>query len=73
MNFDEYESVYPVHWLDHNYDYEESETYRRAQADQFINDITTEAEERWSIFLNRCAGTNSNDLATFPVFAEFPR
>ena len=66
-----FESVYPAHWQDENFDFHGEDTYRRAEADRFIEEITPENEHAWFTFIERCSGTKSNDMATFPVFGAF--
>ena len=66
-----FESVYPSHWEDQNYDYNEAEAYRKAQAQEYIAEINEDNEAEWFGFLERCAATKSEDMATFPVFGEF--
>lgn len=66
-----FESVYPAHWEDENFDFHGEDAYRRAEADRFIEEITPENEQTWFRFIERCSGTKSNDLATFPVFGAF--
>jgi hypothetical protein len=66
-----FESVYPGHWLDHDYDFKDAEEYRKAQADEYIQEISPENQAGWFTFVERCASTKSNDLATFPVFGQF--
>ena len=66
-----FESVYPSHWTDKEFDYQRSEEYRRDEADSFINEINTENEKDWFKLITRCAETKSNDLMTFPFFGNF--
>jgi hypothetical protein len=60
-----FESVYPAHWQDENFDYHGKDSYRRAEADRFIEEITPENEHAWLAFIERCSSTKSNDMATF--------
>jgi hypothetical protein len=66
-----YDSVYPQHWRDEEFDFRGADAYRRQQADKFIDEITPENEGEWFAFIERCASTKSRDMATFPVFYEF--
>jgi ppGpp synthetase/RelA/SpoT-type nucleotidyltranferase len=66
-----FESVYPAHWEDESFDFHSEDAYRRAEADRFIEEITPENEHAWFRFIERCSGTKSNDMATFPVFGAF--
>lgn len=66
-----FESVFPQHWTNDKFDYEGMDEYRNAQIDAFVNSITTENEAEWLVFMERCASTKSNDLATFPTFGAF--
>lgn len=66
-----YEAVFPQHWINNNFDYQEVEKYRKKQIDQFVNSIIAENEAEWFACMERCALTKSNDLATFPTFVTF--
>lgn len=66
-----YESVFPAHWIDRDFDYKESDAYRQQEADQYVNAVDAENENDWFELATRCAQTKSNDLATFPVFGDF--
>ena len=66
-----YDSVYPQHWKDERFEFEGVEAYRSQQVDKFIAEITPENESEWFAFIERCAATKSQDLATFPVFGQF--
>ena len=66
-----FESVYPGHWQDQQYDYSAADRYRQEAAAQYIADIDPSNADGWFNFLTRCAETKSNDLATFPVFGQF--
>lgn len=68
-----FESVYPRHWIDKELDYERADQYRRGEADRYIEEINPANEDDWFDMIARCAGTKSNDLATFPVFGSFIR
>lgn len=66
-----FDSVYPGHWEDQNYDFREADVYRKQEAQKYIEEITAANEVGWFNFIERCAATKSEDLATFPVFGEF--
>jgi len=50
---------------------EASQAVRAAKASEFVKEITPESEEQWRWRILRFASTQSNDLATFPVFFQF--
>jgi ppGpp synthetase/RelA/SpoT-type nucleotidyltranferase len=66
-----FESVFPPHWLSENFDFGEAETYRLERATDYIGEISDATEAEWYTLIARCAATESDDLATFPVFGEF--
>ena len=66
-----FESVYPNHWIEEEFDYLRSDEYRRKEIDRYIDKINAENENDWFDLIARCAETKSNDLATFPVFGSF--
>lgn len=66
-----YESVFPRHWADKEFEYNGVDEYRREEAKRYIDEITEANEIEWFEFVARCAGTKSDDLATFPIFAGF--
>lgn len=66
-----FESVYPGHWAEKNFDYQRADEYRREEANRYIDEINLENENDWFDLIARCAETKSNDLATFPVFGDF--
>jgi ppGpp synthetase/RelA/SpoT-type nucleotidyltranferase len=66
-----FESVYPDHWTDQNFDYNGADEYRGLEADRYIEEIDAASENEWFALITRCAETKSQDLATFPVFAKF--
>lgn len=65
-----FESVYPDHWADEEFDYEKADEFRKREADGYIEAIHHENENEWFGLLARCAETKSADLATFPVFGN---
>ena len=66
-----FESVYPGHWTDEEFDYKGADEYRRGEANRYIDEINAANENDWFDLIARCAETKSNDLATFPVFGNF--
>ncbi|WP_162916955.1 GTP pyrophosphokinase [Cohaesibacter haloalkalitolerans] len=66
-----FDGVMPWQWEDREYDLERVETYRDEQLEAMLNEVSAETQDFWLVFLERCAATKSNDLATFPQFAKF--
>jgi hypothetical protein len=66
-----FEGVMPFQWDERDYDPEEVEKYRDKQIAAMLNDISDENADEWLGFLERCAATRSNDMATFPKLSEF--
>lgn len=66
-----FESVYPAHWTEKEFDYQGADEYRRGEVDRYIDGITAANENDWFDLIARCAETKSNDLATFHVFGSF--
>jgi ppGpp synthetase/RelA/SpoT-type nucleotidyltranferase len=66
-----FESVYPEHWTNDEYNYAEAEIYRSGQVDRYLEEINEQNENEWFELITRCAETKSSDLATFPVFGTF--
>lgn len=68
-----FESVFPPHWDDDNFDFNGAEAYRRQRMSNYIAAISTENADEWHDLIVRCAATESNDAATFPIFCDFLR
>lgn len=66
-----YESVFPQHWVDRDFDYKGSDAYRRQEVERYVDAVSGESENDWFELATRCATTKSYDLATFPVFGDF--
>ncbi|MBN9554041.1 MAG: RelA/SpoT domain-containing protein [Alphaproteobacteria bacterium] len=66
-----YNSIYPPHWEDTEFDYQGADEYRKDVADSFVGEINDGNKADWLKFLERCAATKSNDMATFPAFSTF--
>ena len=66
-----FESTFPKHWHDEKYDYAETEKYRAEQIAVYVEEINSSNEAEWFALIEICAATKSDDMATFPVFAQF--
>ncbi len=66
-----FESVFPDHWTNDNFELEGADEYRSEEATRYIDEINQENEDEWFKFIERCAKTKSNDLATFPTYGNF--
>lgn len=66
-----FESVFPHHWVNDEFDYEKVIKYRKQEAMKYIEAISEASEGEWYLFIERCAATRSNDMATFQIFGEF--
>jgi ppGpp synthetase/RelA/SpoT-type nucleotidyltranferase len=66
-----FESVFPPAWDDPNFDYEEEAAYREQRIGDFVEQVSETNAEEWFAIIQRCAQTESDDLATFPVFGKF--
>ena len=66
-----FESVYPGHWTNEEFDYQGFDEYRHGEVNRYIDEINGANENDWFDLIERCAETKSNDLATFPVFGTF--
>jgi len=66
-----FESVYPNHWTDEKFNYNEADKFRRGEVSRYIDEINAANENDWFDLIARCAETKSNDLATFPAFCDF--
>jgi hypothetical protein len=52
-------------------DFQKTAQLRKDRIDQFIDEITDETKTEWQGFIELCASTKSEDMATFPIFGEF--
>ncbi len=68
-----FESVFSFHWENEAFDYAAVNEYRKAQVALYIDEVSDETADDWYRLIQRCAVTQSNDMATFPVFGEFLR
>ncbi|MCP1846747.1 MULTISPECIES: RelA/SpoT domain-containing protein [unclassified Bradyrhizobium] len=66
-----FDSVFPIMWEDENSDPAQEDEYRKARIDEFVAEIDETNADEWFSIIQRCAQTESNDLATFPSFGEF--
>lgn len=66
-----YESVFHPEWDGNALDIESREAYRAARIAEYVACVTRETADKWYEVIERCAAVRSNDMATFPSFAEF--
>jgi ppGpp synthetase/RelA/SpoT-type nucleotidyltranferase len=66
-----FESVFPPMWENHEFDYAETEAYRKERIDELVADVNWRNADEWFAIIQRCARTESNDMATFPSFGQF--
>ncbi|MGO6845935.1 GTP pyrophosphokinase family protein [Rhizobium ruizarguesonis] len=66
-----FEGVMPWQWEVRKYDHDRVETYRDQQLEAMLAEVSAETQASWLAFLERCAATKSNDLATFPRLVTF--
>jgi ppGpp synthetase/RelA/SpoT-type nucleotidyltranferase len=66
-----FESVFPPAWDDSTFGYEQETAYRQQRIEEFVADVNATNAEDWFAILQRCAQTESGDLATFPNFGLF--
>ena len=66
-----YEGVFSWQWDQEDMDFSKIERFRKERAARFVDQINDANAEKWLEFIQRCAATKSNDMATFPIFAEF--
>ena len=63
--------MFPHHWENDTLDSNRDEQYRKQRIEEFVELITADNQDEWYSFIERCAATKSNDLATFPSFGAF--
>src|SRR5258708_7291216 len=61
-----FESVFPPAWDDPNFGYQQEEAYRERRVDEFVAEVNETNADDWFAIIQRCAPTESSDLATFP-------
>jgi ppGpp synthetase/RelA/SpoT-type nucleotidyltranferase len=68
-----FQTVVAPQWDDPDFDFDQVEVYRREQIAGYQSAITEETFDAWRPLLARCAATDSNDSATFPLLGDFLR
>ena len=66
-----WDSVFPPEWDSDPMDVEEPQAYRAARIAEYVASVTDETADEWYGLVERCAAVRSNDMATFPSFAQF--
>lgn len=66
-----FKGVFSSQWEDENFDFAKLEQYRKKQAMSFIDEIANGAKNEWFSLMQRCAETESDDMATFPIYGDF--
>lgn len=66
-----FKSVFEEDWEGERERYQEKENFRRQQAALYVDEIDAASQEEWLKFIDRCAATESDDMATFPTFSKF--
>jgi ppGpp synthetase/RelA/SpoT-type nucleotidyltranferase len=66
-----YEGVFSWQWNQEGMDFAKIERFRKERAARFVGQINEGNAVKWLEVIRRCAATRSNDMATFPIFAEF--
>lgn len=66
-----FNSVYPPAWEDKDFHYEQADEYRKEQVAELLASVTSTNADQWFERISRYARTESDDLATFPVFGRF--
>ena len=66
-----FKSVFPPAWDDPEFSYEQETAYRHERIDEFVAEINNANAQEWYAIIQRCAQTQSDDLATFPSFGLF--
>ena len=66
-----FDVVYPPAWQSERFGYAEERAYRETAIDAMIDGIGPDDGAVWHARAVRCAETESNDLATFPMFNKF--
>jgi ppGpp synthetase/RelA/SpoT-type nucleotidyltranferase len=66
-----FEPVFEHTWDGDELGWIEREAYQNQQASKLLNEIDNTNSNEWFAFISNCATTQSNDLATFQVFAKF--
>jgi ppGpp synthetase/RelA/SpoT-type nucleotidyltranferase len=66
-----FDSVFPPEWQDDGDDIEGPQAYRTARVAEYVGSISSDNADEWYEVIKVCASVKSNDMATFPSFAEF--
>jgi len=66
-----FDSVFPPMWENENFDVADEEAYRYERIDELVAEVNDENADEWYVIIQRCAQTESKDLATFPSFGRF--
>jgi len=66
-----FETVLPPHWENKEFEIAGAQEYRNQRIMEYVNEISDATEDEWYKLILRCAATESDDLATFPVFSSF--
>jgi len=66
-----YDSVFPPMWEDSKFGSAKVDAYRKQRIDELVARVNSENAEEWFATIQRCAKTESDDLATFPSFGLF--
>jgi ppGpp synthetase/RelA/SpoT-type nucleotidyltranferase len=66
-----YESVFPPEWEGDPMNVGEPQAYRSGRIAEYVASVTDETANEWYEVIEQCAAVRSNDMATFPSFAEF--
>jgi hypothetical protein len=66
-----HESVFPPAWDVPDLDLRGEVDYRKERIKELVAEVNDENAKDWLATLQRCAATESDDLATFPSLGEF--
>jgi ppGpp synthetase/RelA/SpoT-type nucleotidyltranferase len=66
-----FQSVFPPAWVDMEFEYRQANAYRAEQVDALLASVNDATADVWFDRICRYARTESDDLATFPVFGKF--
>lgn len=66
-----FESVFPQEWEGDPLEFEAQEAYRNGRISELVADVDVSNTDEWLSILQRCASTQTDDLATFPSFGRF--
>jgi ppGpp synthetase/RelA/SpoT-type nucleotidyltranferase len=66
-----FESVFPPAWNNPDFDLKGEGAYRERRIEELVAEVDEANADEWFAILQRCAQTESDDLATFPSFGKF--